>query len=48
MVLFLENLLQERSTSLKRYLSETDGVLLCRCYPAGSEADLLVSGDRIF
>lgn len=46
MALFLEDLLQERSSTLKKFLSETDGAFVCRCYPAGSDIDQ--SGDKIF
>lgn len=45
---FLDKILLEKSTGLRKYLSQTDGVILCRCYPAGGENDFANQGDRIF
>ena len=45
---FLDKILLEKSTGLRKYLNQTDGVILCRCYPAGGENDFANQGDRIF
>ena len=50
MAKFLDNLLQEKGTSLNKYLSQTDGVFLCHCFAAGGQPTDTTNpqGDRIF
>ena len=51
MSLYLENILQETSLDINKYLSASNEVLLCRCYPVGNgteNGEFFNSGDRIF
>ena len=56
MVNFLEDILENRNTNINRYMSQREGSLLVRCYPAdlGIGAVNMLSdisaqqGDRIF
>ena len=58
MVNFLEDILENRNTNINRYLSQREGILLVRCYPADFDPGLgavnmlndfsAQQGDRIF
>jgi hypothetical protein len=51
MCLFIDNILQEQSQNMNRFFDQTNGLLLCRCYPVGNgmeTGEFLNKSDRIF